>query len=81
MHGSVLAALGTGIVSRHYQTGRALTLDGVSAAHGVSRSVVREAVRVLESSGLPRVEALRRMVAAYAEQMHANNPVHTWELP
>ncbi|MBP8919748.1 MAG: glutamate--cysteine ligase [Micropruina sp.] len=40
-----------------------------------------EAVRVLESSGLPRVEALRRMVAAYAEQMHANNPVHTWELP
>lgn len=52
LHGSVLAALGTGIVSGHYQAGRALTLDGVSAAHGVSRSVVREAVRVLESMGM-----------------------------
>ena len=40
-----------------------------------------EAVRTLEASGIPRVEALRRMVAAYAERMHANLPVHTWEMP
>ena len=38
-----------------------------------------EAVRSLESSGIPRVEALRRMVAAYTERMHTNTPVHTWE--
>ncbi len=52
LHGSVLAALGAAIVSGHYHAGRALTLDGVSAAHGVSRSVAREAIRVLESMGM-----------------------------
>ncbi|MCW3158395.1 glutamate--cysteine ligase [Micropruina sonneratiae] len=40
-----------------------------------------DAVRSLEESGIPRVEALRQMVAAYAERMHANQPVHTWEMP
>jgi len=40
-----------------------------------------EAVRRLEDGGVDRVEALRRMLALYTEQMHANAPVHTWELP
>lgn len=40
-----------------------------------------QAVARLEQSGLARFEALRRMVAAYAERMHANIPVHAWELP
>ncbi len=39
------------------------------------------AVRRLEAKGLSRAEALRGMVAAYAAHMHANEPVHTWELP
>ena len=35
----------------------------------------------LESRGLTRDEALREMLAKYMEGMHANEPVHTWELP
>ncbi|WP_006245241.1 FadR/GntR family transcriptional regulator [Mycolicibacterium tusciae] len=52
LHGGLLTALGTAIVSGEYSAGQVLTLDGVSAQHGVSRSVVREAVRVLESMGM-----------------------------
>jgi DNA-binding FadR family transcriptional regulator len=55
----LLAALGTAIVSGDYSEGQVITLDGVSAQHGVSRSVVREAVRVLESMGM--VESRRRV--------------------
>ena len=59
LHGSLLTALGTEIVSGRYPAGQVITLDGVSAQHGVSRSVVREAVRVLESMGM--VESRRRV--------------------
>ncbi|MGZ5377179.1 MAG: FadR/GntR family transcriptional regulator [Mycobacterium sp.] len=52
LHGGLLAALGTAIVSGEYSAGQVITLDGVSAQHGVSRSVVREAIRVLESMGM-----------------------------
>lgn len=52
MHDNVLTALGTGIVAGHYPAGHVLTLDGVSAEHGVSRSVAREVIRVLESMGM-----------------------------
>jgi DNA-binding FadR family transcriptional regulator len=59
LHSNVLTALGEGIVSGRYQPGQVLTLDGVSADHGVSRSVAREAIRVLESM---RMVAPRRRV-------------------
>ncbi len=52
LHASLLSALGTGIVSGRLPAGRVLTLDGVSAEHSVSRSVAREAIRVLESMGM-----------------------------
>ncbi len=52
LHRNLLAALGTGIASGRYPAGRVLTLDSVSAEHGVSRSVAREAIRVLESMGM-----------------------------
>lgn len=58
-HGSLLTALGTAIVSGQYPPGRVITLDGVNAEHRVSRSVAREAVRVLESMGM--VESRRRV--------------------
>jgi DNA-binding FadR family transcriptional regulator len=48
----LLAGLGIAIVSGEYPAGRVLTLDGVGAQRGVSRSVVREAIRVLESMGM-----------------------------
>jgi DNA-binding FadR family transcriptional regulator len=59
LHGNLLTALGTAIVSGEYPPGQVLTLDGVSAQHGVSRSVAREAIRVLESMGM--VESRRRV--------------------
>jgi len=52
LHGGVLTALGEGIVSGRYAAGQVLTLDGVSATYRVSRSVAREAIRVLESMGM-----------------------------
>ena len=52
LHRNLLEALGTAIASGHYPAGEVLTLDSVSAEHGVSRSVAREAIRVLESMGM-----------------------------
>ncbi|HXL62331.1 MAG TPA: FCD domain-containing protein [Mycobacterium sp.] len=59
LHGNLLRALGTAIVSGECPPGQVLTLDGVSAQHGVSRSVAREVIRVLESMGM--VESRRRV--------------------
>ena len=59
LHGNLLTALGTAIVSGEYPPGQVITLDGVSAHHGLSRSVAREAIRVLESMGM--VESRRRV--------------------
>ncbi len=52
LHSSVLTGLGSAIVSGRYEPGHVLTLESVSAEHGVSRSVAREAIRVLESMGM-----------------------------
>ena len=52
LHGGLLTALGTAIVSGEYAAGQVLTLDGVSTRYGLSRSVAREAIRVLESMGM-----------------------------
>ncbi|MCV7003741.1 FadR/GntR family transcriptional regulator [Mycolicibacterium alvei] len=59
LHGSLVTALGRGIVSGKYPPGCVLTLEAVSSEHGVSRSVAREAIRVLESMGM--VESRRRV--------------------
>lgn len=59
LHGNLLAALGSAIVSGEYPAGQVLTLEGVSARYRVSRSVAREAVRVLESMCM--VESRRRV--------------------
>jgi DNA-binding FadR family transcriptional regulator len=52
LHDNLLTALGTSIVSGGFAPGDVLTLEAVSAQHGVSRSVAREAIRVLESMGM-----------------------------
>ena len=52
LHRNLLSALGTGIASGTHQAGQVLTLESVSSEHGVSRSVAREAIRVLESMGM-----------------------------
>ena len=71
LHDNLLTALGTSIVSGAYPAGQVLTLDGVSAHHGVSRSVAREAIRVLESMGM--VESRRRVGITI-------QPAHKWNV-
>jgi DNA-binding FadR family transcriptional regulator len=71
LHDSLLTALGAAIVSGDYPAGQVITLDGVSARHKVSRSVVREVVRVLESMGM--VESRRRVGVTV-------QPAHKWNV-
>jgi DNA-binding FadR family transcriptional regulator len=52
LHTGLVDALGTAVVSGRLQAGHVLTLEGVGAQHRVSRSVAREAIRVLESMGM-----------------------------
>lgn len=81
LHSTVLDALGTAIVSGRLPAGHVLTLDGLSAEYGVSRSVAREAVRVLESM---RMVAPRRRVGITiqpAQQWNVFDPqVIRWRL-
>ncbi|HEY9263631.1 MAG TPA: FCD domain-containing protein [Mycobacterium sp.] len=71
LHSSLLTALGTAIVSGEYPAGQVITLEGVSAQHGMSRSVAREAIRVLESMGMV---ASRRRVGITIQ------PAHQWNV-
>lgn len=52
LHDSVLTDIGTKIVSGDHVAGDVLTLDDIGASYGVSRTVAREAIRVLESMGM-----------------------------
>lgn len=54
--------------------GRCLT--GQNGAHWQVATV-----HAFEQRGLDRAEALRQMTALYAQNMHSNEPVHTWEVP
>lgn len=58
-HGSVLDDLGGRIAAGEQTPGSVLTLAGLESHYGVSRTVVREAVRVLEAMGM--VESRRRV--------------------
>ena len=70
LHDNLLTALGTAIVSGEYPPADVLTLDAVSTQHGVSRSVAREAIRVLESMGMV---ASRRRVGITIQPSHKWN--------
>ena len=59
LHSEVLDRLGSEIVCGTQPIGSVLTLAGLEHDFGVSRTVVREAVRVLESMGM--VESKRRV--------------------
>ena len=51
-------------------------LSGVNGADWQVRCV-----EALEARGMSRRDALTAMTVAYAERMHTNDPVHTWDLP
>jgi hypothetical protein len=40
-----------------------------------------QTVTALQGDGLSRPRALASMLGRYAQRMHTNEPVHTWELP
>ncbi len=71
LHDNLVTALGTAIVAGEYPPGRVLTLEAVGSEHGVSRSVAREAIRVLESMGMV---ASRRRVGITVQ------PLPRWNL-
>jgi len=52
LHAGVLDQLGTLIASGELDEGEVLSIERLEARFGVSRSVVREAIRVLESMGM-----------------------------
>lgn len=52
LHARVVNVLGLQIVDSHYQPGDILNLDRLSEEFAVSRSVLREALRVLQSLGM-----------------------------
>ncbi|RNL87566.1 FadR/GntR family transcriptional regulator [Halostreptopolyspora alba] len=54
LHNRVLAVLGPAIVAGEYEPGHVFTLERLEREYGVSRTVVREAVRVLQSMRLVR---------------------------
>lgn len=66
----MLSALGGRIASGSLAEGQVLTLDQICTEYGVSRSVAREAIRVLESMGLA---ASRRRVGITIQSRHRWN--------
>lgn len=61
---------------------RFLTIIEERAKHRVNGSSWQvDTVAAFESRGLGRLAALREMTRLYAEGMHSNEPVHTWEIP
>lgn len=69
-HANVLAALGGRIAAGQLAVGQVLTLDDICHEYAVSRSVAREAIRVLESMGLV---ASRRRVGITIQPRHKWN--------
>lgn len=69
-HASVLDALGGRIASGDLGVGHVLTLDAIGTEYAVSRSVAREAIRVLESMGMV---ASRRRVGITIQARHRWN--------
>jgi DNA-binding FadR family transcriptional regulator len=66
LHGAVLDALGLEITSGQHAPGTALTLEQLQQRFGVSRTVMREAMRILESLNLV---ASRRRVGLVVQPM------------
>lgn len=80
-HGSVLDALGTRIAAGELPPGSVCTLADLEAEYGVSRTVIREAVRVLEAMGM--LESRRRIgltVRPAAEWSALDTRLIEWQL-
>jgi DNA-binding FadR family transcriptional regulator len=81
LHDNVLTALGAQIVSGNLPAGQVINLDGVSTQYGVSRSVTREAIRVLESMGMVASRRRVGITIQPSEQWNVFDPrVIRWRL-
>lgn len=81
LHADVLDRLGALVAGGELEPGRVLRADELGERFGVSRTVVREAVRVLESMGL--VQSRRRVGVTVAprERWNVHDPrVIRWRL-
>lgn len=81
MHLPVADSLGRRIAGHELSTGSVLSLAGIEAEYGVSRTVAREAMRLLESLGMLR--ARRRIGLIVADPGHwdvLNPKVIEWRL-
>lgn len=81
MHLRVADSLGRRIANDDLPVGSVLSIAGIEAEHGVSRTVAREAMRLLESLGM--IKARRRVGLIVADQADWNvlNPrVIEWRL-
>lgn len=78
LHTSVLDTLGLRITSGELAEGHVLTLEGIQDGFGVSRTVARETMRVLESMGL--VTSRRRVGITVQPQTswHVYDPRLIW---
>lgn len=80
-HGSVLDAIGVRIAAGELAPGQVLKLADLESEYGVSRTVIREAVRVLEAMGM--LESRRRVgltVRPMAEWSALDSRLIGWQL-
>lgn len=81
LHDSVLDEWGMGIVTGAYRPGDRISLDDDVTAQRASRTVGREAVRVLESMGLVTVKRRAGAVVNPPDKWHSYDPrVIRWRL-
>jgi DNA-binding FadR family transcriptional regulator len=52
IHGETVATIGQRVVSGHYQAGEALLIDPLGVELGISRTAIREALKVLAAKGM-----------------------------
>ena len=81
LHDTVIQRWGTDIVSGALPAGHRIGTDDAAASLGVSRTVVREAVRVLESMGLLTVRQRIGITISPANNWNPLDPnISRWRL-
>lgn len=74
LHGQLLDTLGRALTSGMYPTGTVVRLDELTAHYGVSRTVAREAVRVLEALRMVRSRPKIGTIVLPVEQWNLFDP-------
>ena len=81
LHTAVLDSVGRAITSGDAPPGTPLTLDGIGAQHGVSRTVAREVMRMLEGLGMVRSRRRVGLVVLGIEDWNVLDPrIIRWRL-